>query len=83
LLPSLRSGALSHEQSQLVAGPENRTPIVQNGNALKEANRTLRVGDEQNIADEMRPIDAIGRRYAKRHRFATRRLYLIGSMSSD
>ena len=59
----LWSGALRRDGSQLVAGPENRTPLVQNENALKEADRALRAGDEQKFAHEMRAIDAIGRRY--------------------
>jgi hypothetical protein len=62
-VPRLWSGALRRDGSQLVAGPETRTPLVQNENALKETERALRAGDEQKIAHEMQAIDAIGRRY--------------------
>ena len=38
-------------------------PLVQNENALKEADRALRAGDEQKIAHEMQAIDRIGQRH--------------------
>jgi hypothetical protein len=62
-VPRLWSGALRRDGSQLVPGPEDRMPLVQNENALKEADRALRAGDEQKIAHEMRAIDRIGRRH--------------------
>jgi hypothetical protein len=56
-------GALRRDGSQLVPGPEDRIPLVQNENALKEADRALRAGDEQKIAHEMQAIDRIGQRH--------------------
>jgi hypothetical protein len=62
-VPRLWSGALRRDGSQLAPAAEDRMPLVQNENALKEADRALRAGDEQRIAHEMRSIDAIGRRH--------------------
>ena len=62
-VPQLWSGALRRDGSQLVLGPEKRTPLVQNESALKEADRALQTGDEQKIAQEMQAIDGIGRRH--------------------
>jgi len=59
-MPRLWTGALRRDGSQLVPQPEDRMPIVQNENPLKEADRALRAGDERAIAREMRAIDAIG-----------------------
>ena len=41
--------------------PDERAPLVQNENALKDADRALRAGDEQKIADEIQAIERIGR----------------------
>lgn len=60
-VPHLWLGALHRDGSQLVPEAEDHMPLVQNENALKEADRALRTGDEQEIAHEMRAIDAIGR----------------------
>jgi hypothetical protein len=62
-VPRLWSGALRRDGSQFVPGPEERMPLVQNENVLKEADRALRAGDEQKIAHEMQAIDNIGRRH--------------------
>jgi hypothetical protein len=61
-MPQLWSGALRRDGSQLVGRAEDRTSIVQNENPLREADRSLRIGDERAIAREMRAIDAIGTR---------------------
>jgi hypothetical protein len=58
-------GALRRDGSQLPPSQqaEYRTPIVQNENALRETERSLRAGDEREIAHQMRAIDAIGARH--------------------
>src|SRR5262249_19105475 len=46
-----------------VARGEDRPPLVQNEDPLRESDRALRTGDEHTIAQEMRAIDAIGVRH--------------------
>jgi len=65
-MPRLWSGALRRDGSQFVPPAADRTPIVQNENPLKEADRVLRAGDEGAIAREIRAINAIGIRKGAR-----------------
>lgn len=64
-VPRLWMGALRRDGSQrpLSRQAEERTPLVQNENALRDAERSLRAGDEREIARQMRAIDAIGARH--------------------
>jgi len=62
-VPRLWTGALRRDGSQLVPRGEDRIPLVQNEDPLRESDRALRAGDEHTIAREMLAIDAIGIRH--------------------